>query len=126
MGDKVNVKFCPSQGCSMTHYVLPIPIKAVIKAIERHLSQGRQVYLTIPLGNQKQDFNDLMKQGGVSAVHNALEKVVEIKDGGVLKTGDLNTVIEKIRMSEIREIQGIKSQNLNVQARESRGVDFER
>ncbi len=100
--------------------------KAVIKAIERHLSQGRQVYLTMPLGNQKQDFNDLMKQGGISAVHDALEKVVEIKDVGVLKTGDLKTIIEKSRISESREIKGLDTSGSNVKTLQKKGLELER
>ncbi len=100
--------------------------KAVINAIERHLSQGRQVYLTMPLGNQKQDFNDLIKQGGISAVHDALEKVVEIKDVGVLKTGDLKTIIEKIRISECREIKGLDTHGSNVKTLQKKGLELER
>lgn len=72
--------------------------KAVIKAIGHHLSEGRQVYLAMPSGPNKQDFNDLMKQGGVDAVRQSLEKMIEIKDTKVLENMDLNTFMKNARV----------------------------
>jgi phage/plasmid primase-like uncharacterized protein len=58
---------------------------ALAKAVEHHLQQGKQVFLTMPEGPHKRDFNDLLKQSGAEAVRASLEKRVEIKSVSEVK-----------------------------------------
>lgn len=54
--------------------------KAIMQAVEYHLSNGHRVFITMPPGNEKCDFNDLLKREGAQAVGRVLEQKVEIKD----------------------------------------------
>lgn len=59
--------------------------KAVIAAVETHLSCGKRVFIALPLGTEKCDFNDLIKQGGLELVNSTLEKMIEVKNIDLLK-----------------------------------------
>ena len=62
--------------------------KAVIEAIDHHLSKGRRVFLTLPempKGIEKFDFNDLIKVGGIPSVQRTLNTMMEIKTTADLK-----------------------------------------
>ncbi len=69
--------------------------KALIKAVEHHLSEGKKVFVTMPQSTQKCDFNDLMQEGGVLAVKEALDRRVEMKDLELLRTGGVEALFEK-------------------------------
>jgi hypothetical protein len=77
--------------------------KSVVDAVAFHLSEGRRVWIAmppeIPAGMKKADFNDLLKQGGISSVQNALEQRVEIKNIKALNVEEpsLSVILEKIR-----------------------------
>lgn len=55
----------------------------MIEAIKRYLSLGKKVLIAmpteIPLGLNKCDFNDLLKQEGISSIKAVLNAGVEIK-----------------------------------------------
>lgn len=80
----------------------------VVKAVESFLSKGVRVFIAlpppIPKGMGKYDFNDVLKEGGVDAVDRALERMVEIKDAGMLKTAEprLETDVDRIRLEQER------------------------
>lgn len=52
--------------------------KALISAVDHHLKSGKKVFISMPHGHEKSDFNDLLKQGGIPKVLDILEKRVEI------------------------------------------------
>lgn len=80
--------------------------KTVIEAVESHMSNGKRVFLTIPPGSQKCDFNDLLLQGGMKAVKATLDQMVEITDPKLLKSNglNLNDSLQKIRHESDLEI----------------------
>jgi conjugative relaxase-like TrwC/TraI family protein len=74
--------------------------KAVIGAVEHHLSQGKRVFIAIPLNTEdkKIDFNDLLQQEGITAVKKTLNQMVEIKNVQPLKESNtLELGLQKIR-----------------------------
>jgi len=50
----------------------------LFKAVEGHLSQGRRVFIAMPQGNEKCDFNDVLKKEGGKVVKQILDQKVEI------------------------------------------------
>lgn len=80
--------------------------QSIIDAVERHLSEGRRVFIAtpseIPLGMKKCDFNDLIKQGGVTEVQKVLDQKIEIKSAEVLKTEEsrLATILKNMPREE--------------------------
>ncbi len=65
---------------------------ALEKAIQHHLAVGRQVFITMPEGKEKCDFNDLLKQGGLEVVKQALSNLQEIKAATEIKAVLLKAV----------------------------------
>ncbi len=88
----------------------------VIKAVGSFLSQGLKVFIalppTIPAGMDKYDFNDLLQDGGISAVQKSLDEKIEIKDTGLLKTNEaaLETDLNKIRFLENNHKDMVRTQ----------------
>jgi len=80
--------------------------KAIIGAVEKHLSQGRRVFIAvppqIPKGFEKYDFNDVLKREGIERVQAILESKVEVKNAELLKVeqSSLSMVLEKIRTTQ--------------------------
>lgn len=77
--------------------------KNISDAVSHYLSLGKQVFVTmppdIPEGTKKYDFNDLLKQDGVSKVREVLDTRTEIKSSALLKNPEtsLLTDLEKIK-----------------------------
>ena len=80
--------------------------KNIYDAVSRYLSVGKQVFVTmppeIPVGIKKYDFNDLLKQSGISRVRDVLDTRIEIKYVESLKnsTTSLLSDLEKIKKIE--------------------------
>ena len=102
--------------------------QAILSAVEHHLSEGRQVFIAMPYGSQKCDFNDLLKQGGIPAVQASLEKMVEIKNVDSLKVQEprLDIVLQKIREDSIQKNINIQSQNVPTQKQRTSTQEMER
>lgn len=52
--------------------------KALIAAVEQHLESGKRVFISMPAGPKKSDFNDLLMSGGTQKVLETLNQKVEI------------------------------------------------
>jgi len=79
--------------------------KSVVAAAEHYLKQGLQVFIAMPYGveGQKQDFNDVLKQGGLSRVQEVLDQKREIKNSESLHqaTVALPKVLEQIQHQDL-------------------------
>jgi len=77
--------------------------KNISDAVSNYLSLGKQVFVVmppeIPMGTKKYDFNDLLKQSGISRVREVLDSRVEIKSPALLNNPDTSLLIdlEKIK-----------------------------
>ena len=80
--------------------------KAVLSAVEHHLSNGRRVFIAMPYSPQKCDFNDLLREGGVQAVQASLDKMVEIKSIDSLKTEEprLDILLKKMNEASLQKV----------------------
>jgi hypothetical protein len=81
--------------------------QALIKAIENHLLQGRRVFIAIPDGKEKCDFNDLLQQGGVISVKTILDNRLEIKRTELLQMKEVGF------LETIEKMKGLKQDTLN-------------
>ena len=70
-------------------------------AITHHLSEGKRVFLALPDGIGKCDFNDLLKQGGIDAVRKSLDNMVEIRDPSLLKNESLLSYTKAISLANL-------------------------
>ncbi len=100
----------------------------IIEAVERYLSLGKSVFIAmppeIPLGMKQYDFNDLLRQKGISNVKTVLNAAIEIKSAELLKNPGINLAIklEKIRGTGVplksalnQESKGISAEKLPIQ-----------
>jgi len=91
--------------------------KSVIEAVEFHLSEGRRVFIAIPpeipAGLKKVDFNDVLKQGGTSAVQKILDQMIEIKDANTLKNQEpqLSVTLQKIQAEQKKNVPVLQSES---------------
>jgi len=92
--------------------------KSVIKAVESFLSQGVRTFIalppSIPEGMKKYDFNDLLKDHGLTAVEHSLNLMVEIKDAGLLKMKEtrLESNLNQLRLENTRYNEKLSSPSL--------------
>ena len=79
--------------------------QAILTSIEHHLSKGRRVFIAMPEGAKKCDYNDLLKQEGIQAVRASLDKMVEIKNIDSLKVQEprLDIILQKMRAPSIEK-----------------------
>jgi conjugative relaxase-like TrwC/TraI family protein len=79
--------------------------KNISDAVSHYLSLGKQVFVTmppeIPAGIKKYDFNDLLKQGGLSRVREVLDTRVEIKSSALLNN------LETSLLNDLKKIEDI-------------------
>ncbi|MBP6103533.1 MAG: relaxase domain-containing protein [Gammaproteobacteria bacterium] len=111
--------------------------KSLIKAVEHHLSQDKKVFIAMPQGAEKCDFNDLMQQGGVLAVKEALDRRVEIKDLQMLRAGGIEGFFEKQQAvlqrnpvssepTTASQVQQEKTMTIEIPKQPLKGLDQER
>ncbi len=81
--------------------------KNISNAVSHYLSLGKQVFVTMPsempLDIKKYDFNDVLKQGGISKVRAVLDTRVEIKSAALLKNANTSLLndLAKIKSAEL-------------------------
>lgn len=75
--------------------------KALIAAVGHHLDNGKRVFITMPSGPEKADFNDLLRTGGAQKILKTLDNKVEIHHKSQLENIEprLDLVLQNIRES---------------------------
>jgi conjugative relaxase-like TrwC/TraI family protein len=75
--------------------------KALITAVNHHLDSGKRVFIAMPSGPEKADFNDLLRAGGEQKVLETLGNKVEIHHIKQLENNEprLDLVLQNIRES---------------------------
>ena len=75
--------------------------KALIAAVSHHLDNGKRVFIAMPTGPEKADFNDLLMTKGEQKVLETLNNKVEIHNIKQLETNEprLDLVLQNIRES---------------------------
>lgn len=83
--------------------------KAIIKAVQKYTEQGCKVSIALPeriSGDQKIDFNDVLKRSGSAKVHEILQKALPITvDQLIDKGSDLQQTLADIRIEHQRKLQ---------------------
>jgi len=80
--------------------------QTILKAVDNFLAQGLKVFIAlppeIPKTQHKYDFNDLLKEQGLSTVQTALENRVEIKGSHDLRKEEprLETDLNRLRLEQ--------------------------
>jgi conjugative relaxase-like TrwC/TraI family protein len=92
----------------------------ILKAVDNFLAQGLKVFIAlppkIPKGKDKYDFNDLLKDQGLSAVQTVLDNKLEIKKSDDLKKENprLETDLHRLRLEREKESIKIETPNREV------------
>ncbi len=80
--------------------------KALISAVDHHLASGKRVFIAMPTGPEKADFNDLLRVDGTQKVLETLNNKVEIQSIKQLESNEprLDLILKNIRENTTKSI----------------------